>query len=886
MKTKSLIGALAFTAMLCIPHISDAQGIGNGIITNDCFWNTVDGTPIYSQGGGIFKFTDPTTGEMAYYWYGAHYKEAELYRNDPTRIHERNNVVGVSCYKSTDLTNWKDMGHVITAKEIAGGSPFVGWFGRMGVAFIEETKQYALFSQHNNSVFIALSDSPTGPFKVHKHIDMKPIIGTSNTGDQTVFTDEDTGKDYLIYSYGRGRHIGYVSEIGVVEDGTIGLKNCVQVYKGEGREGNCMFKYKGKYYLCASNLYGWDSSYAYYLVSDDIYGPYTPVNKMEIMDGCRMDYAHISQTGFFYTLRGTEQETVIFCGDRWADFAGNGLGYNQWVPLSFDSYKPYFNSLSEWRLDHVTGKWSVSKGNNYVLNASFEADRRTVPITVKPRQELLLGWDTEVIKGNKVSLDNPHSPKLNHNNSQEERKEVIGEKSLCISDSIDFERRVSQEIASSPYVTLEDGEYTLSLKFRDNGLFKKLEARVESGGKVQSIDLKDIKSGDKWISARLNVNVSGGSAKVVFYTVGKPMAQCLIDDVALVKKKISNDTSDIDFVKGADISWLTEQESRGQKFFDTTGKERDCIDLLKDYQLNAVRLRVWVNPRGGWCGRDDVLKKALRAHDLGMDVMLCFHYGDWWADPAKQPIPKAWMEMDFKEMKKALAEHTTDVIKLLKANGITPRWVQIGNETSNGMLWNVKTNERGWEIKDENGNTTVTYSMGHIKTHPKQYAGFIRAGYDAVKKISPESIVIVHLDNGFDAKLYDYNLDTVLKYGGKFDMIGMSLYPYWAMDSKKQPDAETTITNCMENIRRVGKKYGKDVMIVETGFEVNEGNPKVMEEGRKQLERIINETHHKTDGRCRGVFYWEPQCMPGTYKLGAFSSKGSPTVIMDGFVER
>jgi arabinogalactan endo-1,4-beta-galactosidase len=90
----------------------------------------------------------------------------------------------------------------------------------------------------------------------------------------------------------------------------------------------------------------------------------------------------------------------------------------------------------------------------------------------------------------------------------------------------------------------------------------------------------------------------------------------------------------------------------------------------------------------------------------------------------------------------------------------------------------------------------------------------------------------------------------------------------------------------MANIRRVGKKYDKDVMIVETGFEVDEKNPQIIEEGRKQLERIIQEAHHQTDGRCRGVFYWEPQCKPRTYKLGAFSSKGVPTAIMDGFIER
>ena len=108
---------------------------------------------------------------------------------------------------------------------------------------------------------------------------IRSYYGTSNTGDQTVFTDEDSGISYLVYSYGRGRHIIYISEIGVKE-GMVNLLDCTQVFKGKGREGNCMFKYNGKYYLFASNLYGWDSSYAYYLVADDIRGPYLPENKM------------------------------------------------------------------------------------------------------------------------------------------------------------------------------------------------------------------------------------------------------------------------------------------------------------------------------------------------------------------------------------------------------------------------------------------------------------------------------------------------------------------------------------------------------------------------------------------------------------------------------
>ncbi len=319
-----------------------------------------------------------------------------------------------------------------------------------------------------------------------------------------------------------------------------------------------------------------------------------------------------------------------------------------------------------------------------------------------------------------------------------------------------------------------------------------------------------------------------------------------------------------DFVKGADVGFLTGQEKRGVKFHDRNGNERECLELLKtDYQISAIRMRVWVNPRFGSCDKNELLAMAKRVKALGMDLMVDFHYSDSWADPAKQPIPAAWKDHSYEELLNDVRQHTIDVLSLLKANGIAPRWVQVGNETANGMLW----------------------PMGHIEKNPAQYAGFIREGYDAVKSVFPEAIVIVHLDRGHKQSLYDWNLDIVLKYGGKFDMVGMSLYPYWAMEGHPELKADDIITACIANIRHVSEKYKCDVMIVETGYEVNEEHPEIMEEGRRQLARVIREARHETNGHCRGVFYWEPQCMPGGYKLGAFDRNAAPTAIMEGFVE-
>lgn len=337
--------------------------------------------------------------------------------------------------------------------------------------------------------------------------------------------------------------------------------------------------------------------------------------------------------------------------------------------------------------------------------------------------------------------------------------------------------------------------------------------------------------------------------------------------------------------KGADIGWATQYESNGVILFNREGEERECTALMKELGLDAVRFRVWVNPskHGNWNGKEDLLVKARRADDLGMAIMVDFHYSDFWADPKKQNIPAEWSGRSYEDIKVLLADHTRDVLYALKAEGIEPKWVQVGNEISNGFLWSVKGNEWGDPVPDSLGRVTILESVGHLHQNPSQYAGLFAAGYDAVKEVFPKAKVIVHLDNGFYQPLYDSNLDTLKKYGAKWDLVGMSLYPYWALDSGLETDEEETITHCMQNIDHVWKKYHTPVMIVETGFMVDEEHPEVMERGRDQLRRIIRES--KATGHCEGIFYWEPECRPFQYKLGAFDSKGRPTVIMDGFKE-
>ena len=310
------------------------------------------------------------------------------------------------------------------------------------------------------------------------------------------------------------------------------------------------------------------------------------------------------------------------------------------------------------------------------------------------------------------------------------------------------------------------------------------------------------------------------------------------------------------FWLGADISGTTQLESNGEKLYNTKGEIKENTALMKELGLNAVRLRVWVNPRGGWSGAEDVLEMAKRAKYYDMAVMIDFHYSDWWADPGKQHIPAAWQYMSYDEMKNALAEHTEDVLSLLKKNNIDVKWVQVGNETTNGFLW----------------------PMGRASDNMEKYAGFTEVGYQAVKKVYPNAQVIIHIDGGCDQKRYDFIFDGLKKFGAHYDMIGLSVYPYWDVVAKLESDWKGSVRDFTANIKHLYEKYGKETMVVETGAESK--HPK---EGYIIMKAVINAAKNDCGGHCHGVFYWAPE-LEGQYPLGAFDNH-RPTEIMKAFAK-
>ncbi|MEJ8306966.1 glycosyl hydrolase 53 family protein [Saccharibacillus sacchari] len=314
------------------------------------------------------------------------------------------------------------------------------------------------------------------------------------------------------------------------------------------------------------------------------------------------------------------------------------------------------------------------------------------------------------------------------------------------------------------------------------------------------------------------------------------------------------------FAKGADISWVAGLEAQGQTWKDKNGKQKDILQILKDdYQINSVRIRVWVNPnmsdyKNGYLNAEKAADLAARAKNLGMSVMLTLHYSDSWADPGQQTKPYAWQSFNFTQLMDAVWSHTVYVMNTMKNKGVTPDWVQIGNETSDGMLW-------------PDGRA----SQGGMKN----YAWLVNTGNNAVKSVSSSTKTIVHLASGHDSALFEWNIGGLIANGATFDMVAMSLYP-------STSDWQTKVNQAVANANNIIAKYNKDVIVSEIGLEYNQAatTKSFISDIKQKIRNIAN-------GRGKGVFYWEPEAPPGYnggYNKGAWGTDGKPTQALEGFL--
>jgi len=332
------------------------------------------------------------------------------------------------------------------------------------------------------------------------------------------------------------------------------------------------------------------------------------------------------------------------------------------------------------------------------------------------------------------------------------------------------------------------------------------------------------------------------------------------------------------FALGADISWASEMEAGGRTFKKADGTQAPLLDVLKESGVNAIRLRVWVNPYKGWSGKEDVVAVAKKVSAAGMALMVDFHYSDFFADPERQLVPSAWKDASLEQMCSYVSAHTKDVLQALKEAKADVHWVQIGNETRGGMI----------------------YPAGALdyKSKGSEFAQFIKlykAGYEAAKEVYPSALVMFHLNNAYDTNNNNWWISNFKNQGGVFDAIALSHYP------QDESDAAKCNTQALNNIKTLYNTYKVPVYVAEVG--VYQGNASAV----SVLSGFMAEVR-KLDG-CKGVFYWEPEVdgswKPelygnvaelrkysgdattgtwGAYPKGAFTTGGQPSDVFKAFV--
>ena len=307
-----------------------------------------------------------------------------------------------------------------------------------------------------------------------------------------------------------------------------------------------------------------------------------------------------------------------------------------------------------------------------------------------------------------------------------------------------------------------------------------------------------------------------------------------------------------DFYRGMDASAVLALENSGVKYYNFDGKEQDVFMTLAQAGVNYIRLRVWNDPydengNGYGGGNNDVataIALGQRATKYGMKVCIDFHYSDFWADPKKQFVPKAWEGMDIEEKSDALYNFTLESLTQLLDAGVNVGMVQIGNEINNGM----------------SGETDVA-----------NVRKLLTAGSKAVREAAANSgkeiLVAVHYTNIDDMKKLDTLLTGLQVKEIDYDIVGLSFYPYW----------HGTIEDLKNAIIHIRDTYGKKVYVAENAYcytaEDGDGSANSVEgtddlaEGysasvQGQANEVRDVCAAASEAGAEGVFYWEGTWIP------------------------
>ncbi len=311
-------------------------------------------------------------------------------------------------------------------------------------------------------------------------------------------------------------------------------------------------------------------------------------------------------------------------------------------------------------------------------------------------------------------------------------------------------------------------------------------------------------------------------------------------------------------VRGVDVSWLTQLETLGYSWKDETATQMNALAVLQSHGVTAVRIRTFVKPAissaalgVGNTDQAGSIALAQRAAKLGLQVMIDFHYSDTWADPSHQATPAAWANDDYAQLQSDMYTYTYNFMTALIAAGVTPTWVQVGNEIDAGMMLPI-------------GSTS----------NRSQLAGLINQGYQAVKDVSPTTKVIIHHSGLSSLANLESFYDNLTSNGAQYDILGFSYY-----------DGPDTLSTATDNLATMSGRYNKPVMICEIGHVATDvlGSEYDVRSAMEALAAVPS-----SNGL--GLFYWEPEApndsTTSNYTMGAVSEPSSGQLQFTGTIDQ
>jgi len=322
-----------------------------------------------------------------------------------------------------------------------------------------------------------------------------------------------------------------------------------------------------------------------------------------------------------------------------------------------------------------------------------------------------------------------------------------------------------------------------------------------------------------------------------------------------------------EFYFGHDLSYVNQMEDCGA-IFKENGVPKDVYTIFADHGTNLVRVRLWLDPswwqdsliqpdgvKPHYNDLEDVKETIQRAKEAGMQVMLGLHYSDFWADPGRQLIPRAWLNVAYslEDLKDSVYNYTKRVLTELDHDGLMPDFVKIGNETNGGFLRH---------IPEENGYEPIA----SVSDSWIRHAQLFNAGIAAVREVGATASVnpkiVIHFSNKLNGQVWNYN--NIISNGvTDFDVIGISYYFAWHGGSITE--LESTISTLVSSFSTY------EVMVVETGYLwttenfdamgniINKPDPQYLPViPEKQLEYLVDFSRSVMRAGGKGVVFWEP----------------------------